>query len=457
MHVHSRYVLCVSFAAIPLFDTACVIRYRGSSGKTNFRTMLSIEPYTIGIGDRFARQGRAQLEALVQAQKAGINVFPVWNKSHREHTMIKTGPADVRGEADAAVKALGWTGAYYVDADHISLKTVEGFISASNFFTIDVADFTGQVAAHDAEETFVKAARSFGKTVAIPGIERPFEIGEAALRSAARKFQLAMQEAGRIYRAIAAQKGADNFVTEISVDETFTAQTPVELLLILAMIQIEGIPVQTIAPKFTGRFNKGIDYRGDLAQFEKEFDEDLSVIAFAIREFGLPPTLKLSVHSGSDKFALYPVINRLLKKKNAALHLKTAGTTWLEELIGLAEAGGEGLEIAKEIYRQAFARFDELSAPYAAVVDIDQGKLPDPATVASWDSTTYTETLRHVQSCQRYDPNVRQLLHIAFRVAAEMGERFLQALEANEPVIARNVTENLLERHIRPIFSSDSH
>ena len=414
--------------------------------------MLSIEPYTIGIGDRFARQGRAQLEALVRAKEAGINVFPVWNKSYREHTLIKTKPLDVRAEADTAVRALGWTGAYYVDADHIGIKNMETFISASDFFTIDVADFTGQAAAADAEESFVKAAHSFGKTLAIPGIQRPFEIGEAGLRAAARKFQLAMQEAGRVYRAIAAKKGADNFVTEISVDETFTAQTPVELLLILAMIQIEGIPVQTIAPKFTGRFNKGIDYRGDLTQFEKEFDEDLSVIAFAIREFGLPPTLKLSVHSGSDKFALYPVINRLIKRKDAALHVKTAGTTWLEELIGLAEAGGDGLEIAKEIYREAFNRFDELSAPYAPVLDIDKDQLPDPVMVAAWDSKTYTDTLRHVQSCQRYNPNFRQLLHIAFKVAAEMGERFLQALEANEPVIARNVTKNLLERHIKPIF-----
>jgi tagaturonate epimerase len=95
--------------------------------------MLNIEPYTIGIGDRFARQGRAQLEALVRAKAGGIDVFPVWNKSYREHTLIKTKPADVRAEANAAVKALGWTGAYYVDADHISLKNVEGFISASNF------------------------------------------------------------------------------------------------------------------------------------------------------------------------------------------------------------------------------------------------------------------------------------------------------------------------------------
>ncbi|MBV8101036.1 MAG: hypothetical protein JOZ31_17980, partial [Verrucomicrobia bacterium] len=164
--------------------------------------MLSIEPYTVGIGDRFARQGRAQLEALVRAKAAGINVFPVWNKSYREHTLIKTKPADVRAESDAAVKALGWTGAYYVDADHISLKNVEGFISASNFFTIDVADFAGQAATPEAEENFVKTARRFGETLSIPGIDRPFEIGEAGLRAAARKFQLAMQEAGRIYRAI---------------------------------------------------------------------------------------------------------------------------------------------------------------------------------------------------------------------------------------------------------------
>jgi tagaturonate epimerase len=180
----------------------------------------------------------------------------------------------------------------------------------------------------------------------------------------------------------------------------------------------------------------------------------LSVIAFAIREFGLPPTLKLSVHSGSDKFALYPIINRLIKRKSAPLHLKTAGTTWLEEVIGLAEAGGEGLEVAKEIYGQAFTRFAELSEPYAAVIDIDKEQLPDPETVASWDSKTYAETLRHVQSCRSYNPNFRQMLHIAFKVAAGMGERFLQALQANETVIARNVTQNLLERHIKPIFGS---
>ena len=148
------------------------------------------------------------------------------------------------------------------------------------------------------------------------------------------------------------------------MDETDSPQTPHELLIILAALAGEKIPLQTIAPKFTGRFNKGVDYVGDLKQFEKEFNEDLAVIAFAIRKYGLPPSLKLSVHSGSDKFSIYEPMRRALKKFDAGLHLKTAGTTWLEELIGLAEAGGDGLEVAKEIYAySAIEHVDEFAAP----------------------------------------------------------------------------------------------
>ncbi len=124
------------------------------------------------------------------------------------------------------------------------------------------------------------------------------------------------------------------------MDETDSPQTPPELLVILAALADEKIPMQTIAPKFTGRFNKGVDYVGDLAQFEKEFQQDLAVIAFAIDKYGLPANLKLSVHSGSDKFSIYAPIRRGLAKFDAGLHIKTAGTSWLEEVIGLAEAGG---------------------------------------------------------------------------------------------------------------------
>jgi hypothetical protein len=414
---------------------------------------VKIEKYTFGTGDRFAHQGRAQLQAILNAREVGIDVYPVWNKSNREHSIIKSQPGDVRAEADAAVAALGFKGAYYVDADHIGLKTVDAFIPASDFFTLDVADFTGKAAEADAVESFLKAVRRYTGSLSIPGIDRPFDLTEKTVRGAAGKFLLAVQEAGRIYRHVEERKGRDGFVTEISVDETDAPQSPVELFLILAMIAEQRIPIQTIAPKFTGRFNKGINYAGDLAQFEKEFDEDLSVIAFAIHEFGLPVTLKLSVHSGSDKFSIYPVINRLIKKHHAGLHVKTAGTNWLEEVIGLAESGDEGLALVKEIYAQAREHYDELVAPYSTVIDIDPDKLPDPKSVSGWSSSQYADALRHVESSPHYNPNFRQLLHVGFKVAAGMGKRFTGALEANEEIVARNVTQNLFERHLQPIFA----
>ncbi len=414
---------------------------------------MKIEKHTLGIGDRFAHQGRAQLQAILKARKAGMGVYPVWNKSNREHSIIKSRPDDVRAEADSAVAALGWAGAYYVDADHIGLKTVDAFIPASDFFTLDVADFTGKAADSNAIDAFLKAVSRYTGSLSIPGIDRPFRLTEETVRGAAGKFLLAVQEAGRIYRHLEGKKGRENFVTEVSVDETDTPQNPVELFLILAMIGEERIPIQTIAPKFTGRFNKGVDYVGDLAQFEKEFDEDLSVIAFAVREFGFADSLKLSVHSGSDKFSIYPIINRMIKKHNAGLHVKTAGTTWLEEVIGLAESGGDGLALVKEVYAQAHQHFAELAAPYSTVIDIDTTKLPDPKSVMNWSSAQYANALRHVESSPEYNPNLRQLLHVGFKVAAGMGKRFTEALRANEQIVGKNVTENLFDRHLQPIFA----
>jgi tagaturonate epimerase len=414
---------------------------------------MKIQKNTFGMGDRFAHEGHAQLSAVLQAKATGLEIFPVWNKSNREHTIVGSKPDDLRAEADEAVAALGWTGDYYVDADHIGLKTVDWFLAGSNFYTLDVADFTGKPADDASIDAFVKAMEKYTGSLSIPGIAQPFALGEDAVRAAARKFLYAMQEAGRIYRHIAEKKGASNFVTEVSVDETDSPQTPVELFLILAMLAREGVPAQTIAPKFTGRFNKGVDYVGDIAQFEKEFDEDLSVIAFAISEFGLPDSLKLSVHSGSDKFSLYPIINRLVKKHGSGLHVKTAGTTWLEEVIGLAEAGGDGLHLAKDIYAGAYPLATDLIAPYAPVVDIDVKKLPAPETVARWTSGEYVATLRHDQSNPAYDAQFRQFIHVAFKIAAKLGTRYTDALKTHREIIARNVTHNLLERHIKPIFA----
>ena len=242
------------------------------------------------------------------------------------------------------------------------------------------------------------------------------------------------------------------FVTEISMDETDAAQTPAELLVILAAAGDEKIPIQTIAPKFTGRFNKGVDYVGDVRQFEQEFSDDIAVIAHAVQRYGLPRTLKLSVHSGSDKFSIYQPIRRVLQRTGAGLHIKTAGTTWLEEVIGLAEAGGEGLELAKEIYQEALDHVEELCAPYASVIDIRAEKLPGKDVVRSWTSEQFTSARRHDPGNKQFNPDLRQLLHVGYKIAGKKGDRYLAALKKFQPVVARNVTANLFEQHIRPLF-----
>jgi len=413
---------------------------------------LKLPKFSVGVGDRFAHQAKAQLTACILAAKAGVEVVPVWNKSNREHMIIGSEPSQTRKAADAAVKELGWTKPYFLDADHINLNTVGRFLEPCDFFTLDVADLIGKPAAEADVKAFVSRHPELIGTVTIPRIDAPFKTDEAFVAGVANKFLAAVQHAGQIYRLLVEKKGEGKFVPEVSMDETDSPQTPVELLVILAMIADEKIPIQTIAPKFTGRFNKGVDYVGDVPQFTKEFNEDLAAIAFAIKTYGLPANLKLSVHSGSDKFSIYKVIHDAVKSFDAGVHLKTAGTTWLEELIGLAEAGGTGLAIAKEVYTEAYGHREELCAPYATVIDIDPTKLPAPETVNGWTSEQFTGALRHDQANAAYNPSFRQLLHVGFKVAAKMGDKYLKALEENEEIVARNVTTNLFDRHIKPVF-----
>ncbi len=408
--------------------------------------------YSLGVGDRFAHQAAAQLRACMMAAERGVEVIPVWNKSNREHVIIGSDPQQTRAAADAAVRKLGWNKPYFVDADHINLTNVDRFLDPCDFFTIDVADLIGKPAGTSCVQEFVRAHPELTGELRIPGIDRSFAANAETTAQIANKYLAAVQEAGRIYRYIENRKGRGNFIAEVSMDETDTPQTPPELLVILAAIAQEGIPVQTIAPKFTGRFNKGVDYEGDLQKFEQEFADDIAVIAFSISRYQLPPNLKLSVHSGSDKFSIYQPMRRAMQKFNAGVHLKTAGTNWLEELIGLAESGGPGLELAKEIYAEAYAHREELCAPYAAVIAIDPAGLPSPQTVHRWSSEQFVAALRHDPRSPSYNRNFRQLLHVGFKVAAKMGNRYLDLLSAAEAVIARNVTENLFERHIRPLF-----
>ena len=194
---------------------------------------------------------------------------------------------------------------------------------------------------------------------------------------------------------------------------------------------------------------------GDVDLFRKEFEQDLLVIDHAVNSYGLPANLKLSIHSGSDKFTIYPVIGELIAKHDKGIHIKTAGTTWLEEVIGLAMAGGEALEMAKGIYTVAYARMDELCGPYATVIDIDKEKLPAPNDVLQWSSEKFANTLRHVPGHADYDPMFRQLIHVGYKVAAELGVKYTSMLEKYQEIVGEQVTENILERHIKRLRELD--
>ena len=414
---------------------------------------MKLGKFSIGVGDRFSHQGKAQLRAIMRANETGLEINPVWNKSNREHTYVHSEPIDTRREADEAVKALGYNGQYFVDADHINLSTVDRFVAVSDFFTLDVASFIGKPSAQEDIDKFIASCEKYMGELQIPGMEKPLSITKELLEDIANKFLSATQQASEIYAYLVDKKGVGNFITEVSMDEVEKPQTPVEMLFILKMLADKGVPAQTIAPKFTGRFNKGVDYVGNLEQFAKEFEEDVLVIDFAVKEFGLPAELKLSVHSGSDKFSIYPIMAEVINRHDKGLHLKTAGTTWLEEVIGLAKADGEGLVLAKKIYANSLNRKDELCAPYADVIDIDGSKLPTIEEVNSWDSEKYQNTLRHIPGHPDYNANFRQLIHVAYAVASELGKEYTGLLEKYEDIVGGCVEENIYERHLKRLFS----
>lgn len=218
---------------------------------------LTIPKYSIGTGDRFAHQAKAQLQACLNALEAGMEIIPVWNKSNREHTIIGSEPASTRVAADAAAKSFRWQLPYFVDADHIGEKTVDRFLAASDFYTIDVADFIGKPAAQSDVDLFIRTHTSLVGELILPGIDEAFSISEEDLRGTAGTFLAAVKQAGLVYRKIESAKGSRDFIPEISMDETDRAQTPAELLIILAAIADEKYPFRPSPPNSAVASTKG--------------------------------------------------------------------------------------------------------------------------------------------------------------------------------------------------------
>lgn len=414
--------------------------------------MKKLSMYSFGMGDRFAHQAGWQLKTIIEAEKHGIEITPVWNKSNREHTTIGSEPADTLRAAEESINEAGYSKQWFIDADHVNLDTVDRFLSTSNFFTIDVASYIGKKSEAKEEEDFMAEVRQFIGNLEVPGLNTAFNVTEEMLRDISDQYLYAAQMAGETYKRIESEKGKGNFIAEVSMDEVPNPQTPVELFFILAMLAHYNVPAQTIAPKFTGRFNKGVDYVGDINAFNTEYEANLMVIDFAIQQFGLPEELKLSIHSGSDKFSIYPIIKELSKKHNKGFHLKTAGTTWLEEVIGLALAGGEALVFVKNLYSRALTDVEKLCAPYADVIDIDENQLPSAMEVQGWTGEEFANALRHIPEHPQYNSNLRQLVHVGYKLAAERIDQYNMLLEKHADIVGQCVFENLFERHAKRLF-----
>lgn len=416
---------------------------------------MNLGPFSCGVGDRFGLQGRAQIEAFLMAKRRGVAVTPVWNKSHREHSIIGTTPADVRREAERAVKEAGWEGPFFVDADHVSASTLEPFLADSDFFTLDVAAALAVPASAEDARSFLRRNRMHLEPIESDLTDRPISVPPDGGIAAAMRVLPAAREAGALYRRVESVKGADRFVVEVSMDETDRPVAPFELFVFLCALGEEGVRPRTIAPRFSGKFLKGVDYVGDPQAFLHEFLGHAAAIRAAVSRFGMPHDLKLSIHSGSDKFSLYPLLGRALRRFGLGLHLKTSGTTWLEELAGLAEAGPAGLRMARRIYREAFEKREKYIWPYATLVEINAAELPTPDEVDRWPADRFVAALENNPSCPLRNPHLRQLLHLGYQAAAGIGDEFLSLLRESMRITGIRVTRNLYERHLKFLFLSD--
>jgi tagaturonate epimerase len=299
---------------------------------------LSLAP-TFGFGDRLGLATRGHIQAL---RNTHYEIFPVFaQQSVRENARTGRTPQQVMDDAKRAVEAAGWDAPWGADADH--LKTVEDlppYVEAGyTFYTIDPGAHVDNAA--DADSLAVLQKKAAGQNwdelsalYLIGNGETGFGAfdSESLLRALV-KYGRAIRHTIAMYRRLSeliprpsGEGQGEGFDFEVSVDETDAPTTPLEHFFIANELTRAGVKFTSLAPRFIGRFEKGVDYIGDLAELDAELAKHAAVTA----HFG---TYKLSLHSGSDKFSVYPLI---VKHWGKRIHVKTAGTSYLEALRTLA-------------------------------------------------------------------------------------------------------------------------
>jgi len=414
---------------------------------------VQIPSYSFGFGDRFSLHGNAFISAIQEMEIEDKNIFPVWNKSHTEFHRTGDSPQQMKDTIEHFCVSANWQGKFAQDADHVTLENIDEYVNTCDYFTIDVSGFIRKLAHYDEMDTFIKSNQKYIGRLEVPGMKDSFQVFENVITSYAGMYLLAAKKAGELYQYILEKRKGKPFITEISMDEVNYSHSPLELFFILNALAFYKVDFQLISPKFIGRFNKNIEYVGKVEQFEAELDMYMLIMKFAIQEFGLNKSLKLSLHTGSDKFSIFPIIKKMLKKHNSGIHIKTSGIGWLTSLSVIGKKGKTELDLIKSFYQDAYHNFSDIITHFDKVTDINKNNLPEIDQVMHWNGEDFEEALTISASNKKYNPTFRQFMSCAYGVVDKNSEVYKKVVNENIEEINEQIKTELVASYLKPLFS----
>ena len=401
---------------------------------------------SVGMGDRLGLATPGHIRAL---RAVSGNIAPIFaQQSIREMTRTGRTPQQVMDDATWGIFAEHWTNGVGADADHLkTFDDIDVCLAAGyTLFTVDPGEYVeGRAESADPSRLRAMAAdmpseiqpRSsglLGRTFDIENLSVTFD--EAKLVKAAVKYGRAVAHVAGMYRHLEQAAGMRGYELEVSVDETDQPTSHAEHIYIASELKRLGVTWISLAPRYVGRFEKGVDYIGDL----EEFDADIAGHAAIARRFG---PYKLSLHSGSDKFSIYGAAARHTR---GLVHLKTAGTSYLEALRTIAVLDPD---LLCEIYVFARERYVTDKASYHVSAEVS--KAPDPGLVHDW-----------VRLLDQFD--AREILHVTFGSVLtarnadgqpRFRDRLLALLRAYPDAYAANLERHFI-RHLEPFVPGEA-
>ena len=398
-----------------------------------------------GFGDRLGMATPGHVLALerVLGETPGATLLPIFaQQSIRENTRTGRTPDDVLADATWGTFEAGWRGGVGADADH--LKTVEDVDACAragfSFYTIDPGAYVDNEADTDAPsviqqkvdalpwDTLESSAadlvrRYSGQRVVLE--DRTITLDTESIQRAAAKYARAIAHVAAMYGRVVSH--SIPFELEVSVDETETPTTHAEHVYFVSELQRLGVQWVSLAPRFVGRFEKGVDYIGDLGALQVDLDGHAAIA----RAFG---SYKLSLHSGSDKFSVYPLI---VAATRGIVHLKTAGTSYLEALRVLTHVN---TGLFREILAFGRQRYDEDRASYHVSADV--ARVPAPESLSDAQLPALLE-----------DFDAREVLHVTFGSALGQFEAPLKETLRDHQDVYNQTLERHFYRHLKPFVA----